>query len=200
MARGISRLRREDLLRVACEVIAAKGFGHTRTVDIAEAAGVSQALLFYHFETKEKLFAAAFGYAAERDLDALTTLIKSAGDPLDKLRAMLRLYSPTGKSKSWALWIDAWAESMRNPALEEVSRALDVRWKDALAGILRSGAEAGVFRCADPEAAAWRLMSLIDGLTVQVTVHRRMISRARLFDLVRTAAATELALDPDLLA
>jgi hypothetical protein len=42
-------------------------------------------------------------------------------------------------------------------------------------------------------------MSLIDGLTVQVTVHRRMLSRARLFDLVRTAAATELALDPDVL-
>ncbi|TKK85618.1 TetR family transcriptional regulator [Herbidospora galbida] len=200
MARGISRMRREDLLKVACEVIAAQGFGHTRTVDIAQAAGVSQALLFYHFETKEKLFAAAFGYAAERDLDNLEALLDSAGGPVDKLRAMLKLYSPSGKSKSWALWIDAWSESMRNPALEDVSRALDLRWKDALREILAAGADDGVFKCPDPEGAAWRLMSLIDGLTVQVTVHKRMLTRARLFELVRTAAAVELGLEPDQLA
>ncbi|MEO3858854.1 TetR/AcrR family transcriptional regulator [Acrocarpospora macrocephala] len=196
----MSRMRREDLLRVACEVIAAQGFGHTRTVDIAQAAGVSQALLFYHFETKDKLFAQAFGYAAERDLDNLAALLESAGGPMDKLRAMLKLYSPAGKSKSWALWIDAWSESMRNQALEDVSRALDLRWKDALASILRAGADEGVFKCPDPEGAAWRLMSLIDGLTVQVTVHKRMLTRARLFELVRIAAATELALEPDQLS
>ncbi|WP_250214110.1 TetR/AcrR family transcriptional regulator [Acrocarpospora catenulata] len=190
-------MRREDLLRVACEVIAAQGFGHTRTVDIAQAAGVSQALLFYHFDTKENLFAQAFAYAAERDLDNLTSLLESAGGPLEKLRAMLKLYSVAGKSKSWALWIDAWAESMRNQAMEEVSRRLDLRWKDALGAILRAGAQEGVFKCPDPEGAAWRLMSLIDGLTVQVTVHRRMLTRARLFELVRTAAATELGLEPD---
>lgn len=190
-------MRREDLLRVACEVIAAQGFGHTRTVDIAQAAGVSQALLFYHFETKDKLFAQAFAYAAGRDLDNLTTLLASAGDPMDKLRAMLKHYSPTAKSKSWSLWIDAWAESMRNQALEDVSRRLDLRWKDALASILRAGADDGIFKCLDPEGAAWRLMSLIDGLTIQVTVHKRMLTRARLFELVRTAAATELGLEPD---
>ncbi|GIH26795.1 TetR family transcriptional regulator [Acrocarpospora phusangensis] len=190
-------MRREDLLRVACEVIAAQGFGHTRTVDIAQAAGVSQALLFYHFETKDNLFAQAFGYAAERDLDNLSALLESAGGPMEKLRAMLKLYSPTGKSKSWALWIDAWSESMRNQALEDVSRTLDLRWKDALASILRDGADEGVFKCPDPEGAAWRLMSLIDGLTVQVTVHKRMLTRARLFELVRTAVAIELTLEPD---
>src|ERR1044072_8531886 len=98
-------MRREGLLKVACEVIAAQGFGHTRTVDIARAAGVSQALLFYHFETKDKLFAEAFRYAAQRDLDALDTLEESGGPPLARLRGLLRLYSPIGPSKAWTLWI-----------------------------------------------------------------------------------------------
>ncbi|WP_440104238.1 TetR/AcrR family transcriptional regulator [Streptosporangium sp. H16] len=194
MARGFGRLRREDLLRTACDVIAAQGFGHTRTADIAQAAGVSQALLFYHFETKEKLFAQAFSYAAQLDLDALVKVEESGGSPLDRLRALLRFYPPSGKSKSWALWIDAWAESMRNAELEEMSRRIDMRWKGALRAIIDDGVVAGIFTCADPEGATWRVMSLIDGLSTQVTVHRRVLSRARMIEFIRTAAAAELGL------
>jgi len=196
VARGFGRLRREDLLRTACDVIAARGFGHTRTADIAQAAGVSQALLFYHFETKEKLFAQAFSYAAQLDLDALTKVEGSGGSPLDRLRALLRFYPPSGKSKSWALWIDAWAESIRNAELEETSRRIDMRWKGALHAIIDDGIEAKIFTCADPEGATWRIMSLIDGLSTQVTVHRRVLSRARMTEFIRTAAAAELGLSP----
>ncbi|MEU4538001.1 TetR family transcriptional regulator C-terminal domain-containing protein [Streptosporangium sp. NPDC023825] len=196
MARGFGRLRREDLLRTACDVIAAQGFGHTRTADIAQAAGVSQALLFYHFETKEKLFAQAFSYAAQLDLDALVKVEESGGSPLERLRALLRFYPPSGKSKSWALWIDAWAESMRNAELEEMSRRIDLRWKDTLRAIIDDGVAAGIFTCADSEGATWRVMSLIDGLSTQVTVHRRVLSRARMIEFIRTAAAAELGLSP----
>lgn len=199
MARGFGRLHREDLLRTACDVIAAQGFGHTRTADIAEAAGVSQALLFYHFETKEKLFAQAFSYAAQLSLDALTKVEGSGGAPLDRLRALLRLYPPGGKSASWALWIDAWAESIRNAELEETSRRIDTRWKEALRTIIDDGVEAGVFTCADAEGATWRIMSLIDGLATQVTVHRRLLPRARMTEFIRTSAAAELGLSAALL-
>ncbi|MEV4182288.1 TetR/AcrR family transcriptional regulator [Streptosporangium canum] len=200
MARGFGRLRRDDLLRTACDVIAAQGFGHTRTADIAQAAGVSQALLFYHFETKEKLFAQAFAYAAERDLEALTKLEESGGSPLDRLRGLLKLYSPTGRSKSWALWIDAWAESMRNADLEEMSRRMDLRWRQALRAIIDEGAAAGAFTCADPDGATWRIVSLIDGLSTQMTVHKRVLPRARMAEFVRTATAGELGLSLDVLS
>ncbi|HUR07734.1 MAG TPA: helix-turn-helix domain-containing protein, partial [Nonomuraea sp.] len=90
MTRGFSRLRREDLLKTACEVIAEQGFGHTRTVDIARAAGVSQALLFYHFETKDQLFAQAFAYAARIHLDLLDEIERSPSPPREKLRVLLR--------------------------------------------------------------------------------------------------------------
>ncbi|MEU4833742.1 TetR family transcriptional regulator C-terminal domain-containing protein [Streptosporangium sp. NPDC023615] len=196
MARGFGRLRREDLLRTACDVIATQGFAHTRTADIAQAAGVSQALLFYHFETKEQLFAQAFAYAAQLDLEALATVEEAGGSPLDRLRELLRLYSPVGKSRSWALWIDAWAESMRNPELEETSRRIDLRWKQALRTIVEDGVGEGAFTCEDPEAATWRIISLIDGLSTQLTVHRRILPRARLTGFVRTAAAAELGLSP----
>jgi AcrR family transcriptional regulator len=193
-------LRLEELLRTACDVILARGLPNTRTADVAAAAGVSQALVFYHFETKDKLLAQAFAYAAERDLALLDEVMAANRTPLVKLRQILKVYAPTGDSKAWALWIDGWAESMRVPELEAVSRRLDLRWKEALTDVIAEGVEREQFTCDDPRGAAWRLIALIDGLAVQITAHRDVISHRTLTSWVRTAAANELGLRPDQLA
>jgi hypothetical protein len=94
----------------------------------------------------------------------------------------------------WRMWIDAWAESMRSADLEETSRRLDLRWKESLRAIVDEGVASGAFACADPDAATWRILSLVDGLAVQVSVHRRVLSRQRVAELVRTATAAELGI------
>jgi AcrR family transcriptional regulator len=50
--------RRADIIKTARRVFAEKGFHGTTTRELAEAAGVSEALLFKHFPTKEALFSA----------------------------------------------------------------------------------------------------------------------------------------------
>ncbi|MEU8244991.1 TetR family transcriptional regulator C-terminal domain-containing protein [Nonomuraea sp. NPDC048916] len=196
MTPGFSRLRREDLLKTACEVIAERGFGHTRTLDIARAAGVSQALLFYHFETKDRLFAQAFDYAARQHRETLAEIERLERPPLDRLRTLLRRCSPNGSPDGWRLWIDAWAEAMRSQDLEETSRGLDEQGRTVLRGIIEDGVASGDFVCANPEDAAWRIFSLIDGLAIHTHVHPRTLSRRRITHLVRTAAAAELGLTP----
>jgi len=156
--------------------------------------------VFYHFESKDKLLARAFAYAAERDLALLDEIMTGRAKPLTKLRAILKVYAPTGHSKAWAMWIDGWAESMRVPELEAVSRRLDVRWKEALTEVIEAGVAESAFTCDDPRGAAWRLIALIDGLAVQVTVHDQVISQRTLAGWIRTAAANELGLDPKQLA
>lgn len=199
MTPSFSRLRREDLLKTACEVIADQGFGHTRTLDIARAAGVSQALLFYHFDTKDRLFAQAFGYAARLHLEALSDIEESEASPLERLRALLRRCSPAAISDEWRLWIDAWAEAMRNPELEEISRRIHARGRSLLRGIIEDGVSAGAFTCADPDDAAWRVFSLIDGLAIQMHVHPKVLSRRRASTLLRTAVAGELGMAVEML-
>jgi AcrR family transcriptional regulator len=200
VTRRTAEFRLDRLLRTACEVIAQRGLGNTRTADVATAAGVSQALVFYHFETKDKLLAQAFSYAAEQDLSRLDAVLRSPARPLDKLRRILRIYVSSGDSKSWEMWIDGWAESKRVPALEKVCRALDLRWKEGITTVIEDGVAAGVFTCADPSGAAWRITALIDGLSVQVTVHDRVISRRQLGEWVRFGTARELGLSPAQLA
>jgi AcrR family transcriptional regulator len=200
VARKTAEVRLDALLRTACDVILERGLPNTRTADVATAAGVSQALVFYHFESKDRLVAQAFAYAAEKDLEQLDRILAGRSRPLAKLRRILRMYAPAGSPKGWAMWIDGWAESMRAPELEAVSRRLDLRWKEALTEVIRAGVDDGSFTCDDPRAAAWRLMALLDGLAVQVTVHPGVVSARTCAGWVRTAAARELGVAPDRLA
>ena len=90
------------------------------------------------------------------------------------------------------LWIDGWGEALRSPTLQKISQDLDLQWQQVIAQVVRDGVEAGEFVCPDPEATAWRLTALLDGLGLQVTVHEGLLSRDQLLRYVRCAAATEL--------
>ena len=50
--------RREQILQTAFELFSRKGFSGTTTKDIAKAAGVSEAMVFKHFASKDELYGA----------------------------------------------------------------------------------------------------------------------------------------------
>jgi AcrR family transcriptional regulator len=191
--------RREELLRAAIEQIEARGVAAVRIADVASALGVSNALVLYHFSTKEKLVAAAFSYAAEGDLAHLRKLLGRRTSALKRLRAAVRWYAPTGQAKGWRLWIEGWAAALREPALRDVTRDLDRQWKAALAEVIAQGVAAGEFHCPDPTATALRLTALLDGLAVQLTSYPGAVPRARAAEWVDEALARELGLDQETL-
>jgi len=50
--------RRQEIIRAAMEVFAKNGFGGSTTREIAENAGISEAMIYSHFRNKEDLYAA----------------------------------------------------------------------------------------------------------------------------------------------
>lgn len=186
--------RREELLRATVEQIEARGVAAVRIGDVAAALGVSNALVLYHFSTKEKLVAAAFAYAAEGDLAHLRKLLARRATALRRLRAAVRWYAPTGQAKGWRLWIEGWSASLREPALRDVARDLDRQWKAALAEVITEGVAAGEFQCPSPMDTALRLTALLDGLAVQMTAYEGAVSRARTQQWADEALAHELGL------
>ncbi len=50
--------RRSQIVRVAMRLFSRRGFRGTTTKEIARAAGVSEAMVFRHFATKEELYSA----------------------------------------------------------------------------------------------------------------------------------------------
>lgn len=191
--------RREELLRAAVEQIEVRGVVAVRIADVASALGVSNALVLYHFSTKEKLVAEAFAYAAEDDLAHLRKLLGRRTTTLRRLRAAVRWYAPTGQAKGWPLWIEGWAAALREPALREVTRDLDRQWKSAITEVIAEGVAAGEFQCPDPTAAALRLTALLDGLAVQTTAYESAVSRTRTLEWADEALARELGMEREAL-
>jgi AcrR family transcriptional regulator len=56
--------RRLQILAVAVSLFSQRGFRGTTTKEIAQAAGVSEAMVFRHFATKEELYAAILDHKA----------------------------------------------------------------------------------------------------------------------------------------
>src|SRR5436190_12250514 len=70
--------RRAAILAAVRSVFAERGFHGTTTKQLAEAAGVSEALLFKHFPSKDAMYAAmqqaCWSEVAERELTRLSQL------------------------------------------------------------------------------------------------------------------------------
>lgn len=58
--------RSNQVMEAAIRLFAQKGFQGTKTKEIAEAAGINEALIFRDFQTKEKLYCAILDYASSR--------------------------------------------------------------------------------------------------------------------------------------
>jgi AcrR family transcriptional regulator len=56
--------RRLQILRVAVSLFSQRGFRGTTTKEIAQAAGISEAMVFRHFATKEELYTAILDHKA----------------------------------------------------------------------------------------------------------------------------------------
>jgi AcrR family transcriptional regulator len=198
MARRGVDVRREEILAATVELIDANGLAQTRVKDVASVLGISAGLIFYHFQTKDALLAAAFRHAVRQDLLRLEQTETRYADPVERLRRMLALYGPQGRAPGWRLWIDAWALAQREPAIRRVLRHLDDEWRAALLRTIEDGVGAEQFHCADPAAAVARIGALLDGLSVGTLVYRT-VSRIQLRTWVREATAREVAIDPALL-
>ena len=195
MKRATVEQRRIEILETTCQVVVERGFAATRVSDVASRLGVSTGLIHYHFDSKEMLLAEALRYAAEQDITRLEQELEQAHTALTKLDTMFTFDMPEVGEPSWMLWIDGWGEALRNPTMRRISQHLDVAWKDRLVSIIEMGVDDGEFTCPDPQAAAWRLAALLDGLGVQFTVHEGVLSRNQLLGYVRAAAALELGID-----
>lgn len=198
-ARRRVEVRREEILDATLDQIDRHGLAATRVADVAAALGVSTALVFYHFGTKDDLLAGAFAHAVEKDLRRLDKAAAHGADPTQRLAQVVRRYGPTGKARGWRLWIDAWALAQREPPIQQVLRRMDDRWTATFRAIVEDGVADGSFRCEDPEATVRRISALLDGLSVATLVYGT-VTRDQLRSWMTSAVAAELGLDAATLA
>ena len=200
MARMSAERRRDAIVDAALAVARRKGLAATTVRDVAAEMGSSSGLIHHYFETMDDVVAAAFERVAGQDLDETEALLQDAGDPTAVVRTFLSSYAPVGEDWAFQLWLDAWAEAARRPALREVSGRLNLAWAAMLERAIRAGVDDGEFRSPDPAGAAWRILSVVDGLALQVVAHQTIVDRADMLAWASLAAERELGLPPGTLA
>jgi AcrR family transcriptional regulator len=186
--------RRAAIVGAALDVAVVKGLGSTTVRDVAARMGTSSGLIHHYFASMDDVLAAAFELVATQDLGLSERLMAAAPSPVEALRVFFRTYTPADKDWAFQLWLDAWAEAARRPAVRATSRRLNLEWQALLERTIGAGVRDGSFRCADPAGSAWRILSLLDGLALQVVAHGTTISREDVVAWSTAAAERELGL------
>ena len=158
-----STVRRERLISAAMRLFALQGFDGTTTREIAQAAGMNEALIFRHFPSKEALYWAV-----------VASRIKAAGR-----QERVRAYLQSGLSKREVLagiaesFLDRNHEdenltrlllfsALRNSKLaDKFFRTYLTETYELLAEFIRAGARRGEFRKIDPVIGARAFLGMI---------------------------------------
>lgn len=198
MLRPASDQRRRAILDAVVRGIIDVGFTDMTVADVANRAGVSTALVHYHFSSKSELIEAALRVASAEDMLFRDTIVQGTGSALSRLDAVLCESLPTdADDASWLLWIETWGETRRSDALRSVMGQLDIHETAAVAGLITEGVSAGEFPCPDATSAASRLTAVRDGLAIDRTLFHRDLPADEVVAQLRTAIAHEIALTPD---
>ena len=122
--------RREALLDAALDVFAARGYHGSSIDDIAQAAGVSKALIYEHFESKKELHASLLEAQSE-ELFVRLASAAATGDPGEvRLRAGVDAFLSFVEERR-----EGWRVLFRDAADPDLARVLDELQAQATAAV-----------------------------------------------------------------
>ena len=87
-----SSARRKELIAVAANLFASRGYYPVTVDDIGDAVGLTGPALYRHFASKEALLVAVFDQVIEEWTDRIREVVSQAPDPASALRAIVRLH------------------------------------------------------------------------------------------------------------
>ena len=161
--------RKRQLLDHAKQLFVTLGYPHTTTEKIAQAAGVTEPVLYRHFESKKALFLAVLTEIREATVDRWREgLAKQEAEPLRRLIGIIELY--LGSAQDHALEYRIMHRTLIESQDEEIAACLRAFYLDSetfLAGVIHEGQGTGVFRPGlDPRVGAWELIHSALGYTL----------------------------------
>jgi AcrR family transcriptional regulator len=186
--------RRHDLIEATIAVMQRKGMGAATSRDVTAEAGVSAGLVHHYFDSFDHLLAAAFERVAFADLHRVRDELVGIADPVERLDHLIEVFAPAGDDWQYQVWLDVWSVSARHPTLLEAAQRCNAEWQQLMADLFRDGVAQGAFHCRDAEAAAWRVLALLDGMAIQTVAEQTSMPRSLLHQWVRDAARAEAGL------
>jgi AcrR family transcriptional regulator len=150
--------RRQAIIEAATRVFVRSSYSGATTADIARAAGVSEPILYRHFDSKRELYLACLQAAWDGFRAALDAKLAARGDT-DVVRAVgegAKEFHASGGVKPVTLWIQALTEAGEDEQIRAALRTQLREVHDYIADTLRQGQAEGVVPPDRvPDAEAW---------------------------------------------
>jgi len=163
--------RRDEILQIAAELFAERGFAATTVREIADAAGILSGSLYHHFDSKESMADELVHDLLDRVLAAYRRIVAESGDPEVALRGLVREAFNTiaNERATVAVMVNEWNLFTQYPRfayLQEIEQDTERLWVD----VLERGAQSHVFRTDLDARMLYRLMR--DAIWVSVRWYR----------------------------
>ena len=161
---------REKILATATRLFSTQGFANTSLSQVAKEAQVSKALIFWHFENKEKLFRTALQRTLEPYFINVVDDLEGLSE-VDQIKRLIDQYyafvSENLYSVKFVVSLLLRDEKHPDDLIGHVNELHRV-YRNLLADILDSGRQKGVFRARiDPRMDAALIMTALHGILVQ---------------------------------
>ena len=193
-ARRAKGKEREALVvEAAAQAIAERGLANVRMSDVAAIAGMSVGHVSYYFPSKIELLMRAITANEDRHWTAVEATLVRIRDPWKRLDKLLDTAAASGPhDPGWVLWFQLWLESALDADVARGHDELDARWRGILTDVIRYGVAEDVFVSSNPDQDALLLSSIVDGLSIQVTLESPVITRAKMMKLLKASARAQL--------
>jgi AcrR family transcriptional regulator len=155
--------RRASLLKSACGCFATGSYHGTTTAEIASAAGVTEPILYRHFDSKRELYMACLDEMWRRIRSLWEEAVAAEPDPALWVSAMGRAFLQSERARPVIshLWVQAIAEATEDP---EIRRYIKKHMREVhgyVSDVIRKSQEAGgINNELDADAEAWIFISL----------------------------------------
>ncbi|MFE2297120.1 TetR/AcrR family transcriptional regulator [Streptomyces sp. NPDC059445] len=193
-------VRREQILHATIEVLREHGFAKARVKHVAEQLGISYTLVYYHFPTREKLLTDTFTFLAEDEAVAMRRTADGDGNAIQKIREVITPITDERPTTRWIPLMEGWVAALRVQDVRSGQIRYLHRWLDSFQRIIEQGNEEGTFQCASPEASAWRINALLDGVCVQLASYHGALSSKTAHTRLWEGVALELGCAAEILA
>lgn len=155
---------RAQLMQAACRLMAERGTVDISIHEIAQAAGMSSALIKYHFGHKDGLLMAVLEKVIGDSIARLQILVDRRIPPTEKLRLHVEGVLSVYASHPYVNRLIHCLLASGEEARERISHAIVTPLLAAQARILAEGAASGAFRPVDPTLFYFHLVGACDHL------------------------------------
>jgi TetR/AcrR family transcriptional regulator, cholesterol catabolism regulator len=139
---------REQIMRHAVDLFAAKGYAGTSLDDIASAVGIRKPSLYHYIRSKEDLLYEINAQLTEELLEAVARELEAASSPSEQLRAFLRAFLQLLARRQHEVTVFTTERHILRSRSRRWREVVERRaaWQEILQGILRDGIADGSFR------------------------------------------------------